>query len=254
MKVKLLLLACCLFSIANAQITWNFNSDVEGWGSYGNDVILANDGVGNLALSYSTPSGALDYPAIYNDSPLNVTNVNYFYMKFTATNCPKTSVLVNVYFEMGGQNYYANQTMNLASGEFSFNIRTEVQHTWNVLPATGTTSRIRIELPHSSELAGSNWAPAIIKIDKIAFTSSLTTGLSNELKSDITTYYSKHSNSIILQGADNCPVKVYDVAGKLVKSVNNYSTPIKIQSIKNGIYILKVLSDKQIVTRKININ
>jgi hypothetical protein len=251
MKTKLLLLLLSAFSMVNAQITWDFKTGVEGWGAYGGDIAPSWDNSDNLVCNYQI---AGNYPAIYNDQPLNVANVNYFYMKFTATNWPKTSVLVNIQFEMGGNNYYANQTMNVASGEFQFNIRTEVQHAWSILPATGTPSRIRIEIPHNSELAGSNWSTASLKIDKIAFTSSLTTGLSNELKSDITTYFNKQSNSLILQGADNCPVKIYDVAGKLLKSVNNYSTPINTRNIKNGIYILKIFSDKQTITRKININ
>lgn len=251
MKTKLLLLLLCVFSLVKAQITWDFKTGVEGWGAYGGDIAPSWDNSDNLVCNYQITG---NYPTIYNDQPLNVANVNYFYMKFTATNWPKASVLVNIQFEMGGNNYYANQTMNVASGEFQFNIRTEVQHTWSVLPATGTTSRIRIEIPHNSELAGSNWSTASLKIDKIAFTSSLTTGLSNELKSDITAFFNKNSNSIILQGADSCPVEIYDVAGKLVKSVNNYSTPINAQNIKTGIYILKIFYDKQTISRRININ
>ena len=233
-----------------AQITWDFKTGVEGWGAYGGDIAPSWDNSDNLVCNYQITG---NYPTIYNDQPLNVANVNYFNMKFTATNWPKASVLLNIQFEMGGNSYYANQTMNVASGELQFNIRSELQHTWSVLPATGTTSRIRIEIPHNSELAGSNWSTASLKIDKIAFTSSLTTGLSNELKSDITAFFNKNSNSIILQGADSCPVEIYNVAGKLVKSVNNYSTPINTLNIKNGIYILKIFSDKQTIARKINI-
>jgi len=250
MKTKLLLLLLCAFSIVNAQIIWDFKTGVEGWGAYGGDIAPSWDNSDNLVCNYQITG---NYPTIYNDQPLNVANVNYFYLKFTATNWPKASVLVNIQFEIGGNNYYANQTMNVASGEFQFNIRTEVQHTWSVLPATGTTSRIRIEIPHNSEVGGSNWSTASLKIDKIAFTSSLTTGSSNELKSEIKTYFDKNSNSIILQGADYCPIKVFDVTGKLVKSVDNYSTPIETRDFKNGIYILKIFSDKQIVTSKIDI-
>ena len=251
MKTKILLFLLCAFSLVNAQITWDFKTGVEGWGAYGGDIALSWDNSENLVCNYQI---AGNYPTIYNDQPLNVANANFFYMKFTATNWPKTSVLVNIYFEMGGNNYYANQTMNVASGEFQFNIRTEVQHAWSVLPATGTTSRIRIEVPHNSEVGGSNWSTASLKIDKIAFASLLTTGLSDDIKSDISAYFSENSKSVILKGADNCPVKIYDVTGKLVESIHNYTAPIKTQNINNGIYILKILSDNQIVTRKINVN
>ncbi len=243
MKFKLLLLACCVFSIANAQITWNFDSGIDGWGSYGGDVALVNDGAGNLALSYSTPSGALDYPTIYNDSPLNVANVNYFYMKFTATNCPKTSVLVNIFFEMGGQNYYANQTMNLAGGEFSFNIRTEVQHAWSLLPGTGTTSRIRIELPHSSELAGSDWAPAIIKIDKIAFTNSLTTELVEKADSKLVIYPNPTFESFQIKGEKFDNLTIYNATGKLIKSVNENVSSVSVADFPKGLYFVKIHSN-----------
>lgn len=251
MKIKLLLFGCCLFSIANAQITWNFDSGVEGWGSYGDDVALANDGVGNLALSYSTPSGAFDYPAIFNDSPLNVADVNYFSMKFTATNCPKTSILVNIYFEMGGQNYYANQTMNLASGEFSFNIRTEVQHTWNVLPATGTTSRIRIELPHSSELAGSDWTPASIKIDKIAFTNSLTTSLAEKADSKLVVYPNPTVESFQILGNKFDKLSIYNATGKLIKSVNENVSTVSVTDFPKGLYFVKIHSSGQTKVEKL---
>ncbi len=148
---------------------WDFKTTTEGWGSYGGDLTLSNTGDGNLTVSHSSPSdGTLDYTAIYNDTPVDVSNVDLFYMKFTATNWPKTSALVNIIFEMGGT-YYANKIMNVASGELSFNIRTENQNNWGPLPATGTTTRIRIEIPHSSELTGFNWASASLKIDKIAF-------------------------------------------------------------------------------------
>jgi hypothetical protein len=148
---------------------WDFNTTTEGWGSYGGDLTLSNTGDGNLTVSHSSPSdGVLSYTAIYNDTPVDVSNVDFFYMKFTATNWPKTSALVNIIFEMGGT-YYANKIMNVASGELSFNIRTENQNNWGPLPATGTTTRIRIEIPHSSELTGFNWATASLKIDRIAF-------------------------------------------------------------------------------------
>jgi len=251
MKIKLLLFACCLFSIANAQISWNFDSEIEGWGSYGNDVALANDGVGNLALSYSTPSGVLDYPAIYNDSPLNVANVNYFYMKFIATNCPKSSVLVNIYFEMGGQNYYANQTMNLSSGEFSFNIRTDVQHTWSVLPATGTTSRIRIELPHSSELAGFDWAPVSIKIDKIAFTNSLTTSLDERPDSKLIVYPNPTVESFQILGDKFDKLSIYNTTGKLIKSVDANVSSISVTDFAKGMYFVKIHTNGQTKVEKL---
>jgi len=148
---------------------WDFKTTTEGWGSYGGDLTLSNTGDGNLTVSHSTPSdGTLSYTAIYNDTPVDVADVDLFYIKFTATNWPKTSALVNIVFEMGGT-YYANKIMNVASGELSFNIRTENQNNWNPLPATGTTTRIRIEIPHNSELAGFDWASATMKIDRIAF-------------------------------------------------------------------------------------
>ena len=148
---------------------WDFKTTTESWGSYGGDLTLSNTGDGNLTVSHSSPSdGVLSYTAIYNDTPVDVSNVDLFYMKFTATNWPKTSALVNIIFEMGGT-YYANKIMNVASGELSFNIRTENQNNWGPLPASGTTTRIRIEIPHNSELTGFNWATASLKIDRIAF-------------------------------------------------------------------------------------
>jgi len=147
---------------------WDFKTTTEGWGSYGGDLTLSNTGDGNLTVSHSTPSdGTLSYTAIYNDTPVDVADVDLFYMKFTATNWPKTSVLMLIQFSIGGTEYYATPTVSVASGEISYYIRT--LPSWNVLPATGTTSLIRIEIPHNSELAGFDWASANFKIDRIVF-------------------------------------------------------------------------------------
>ncbi|MEI6554483.1 MAG: T9SS type A sorting domain-containing protein [Paludibacter sp.] len=244
MKIKLLLLLLCVFSMVNAQITWDFKTGVEGWGSYGDDVTVSHDGSENLVLTYTGGADAtISYPTIYNDTPVNVANVNFFYMKFAATNWPKSSVLVNIYFEMGGNNYYANQTMNVSSGEFSFNIRTEVQHTWSVLPATGTPSRIRIEIPHNSELAGSNWNGASIKIDKISFLNSLTTGLSEKSESNILVYPNPVSESFQIKGGKFDNLSIYNATGKLIKSVNANLSSISVADFAKGLYFVKIHSN-----------
>lgn len=149
---------------------WDFKTSTEGWGSYGGDLALSNAGDGNLSVSFSSPvDGTLDYTTIYTDVQIDVSNTDLFYMKYTALNWPLSSALINIHYELGGNHYYSTQTLDASGSEIQFNIRSQTQHVWSVLPATGTTTRIRIELPHSSGLTGYDWSQATLKIDKIVF-------------------------------------------------------------------------------------
>ena len=246
MKTKLLLSIWSLFSlimITSAQMTWDFKTGVEGWSSYGADYSVLHDGSENLVLTITNAGdGNIDYPTVYVDYPLDVANVNYFYMKFTASNWPKTSALVNIYFEMGGNNYYANQTMNVASGEFSFNIRTQVQHAWNILPATGTTSRIRIEIPHNSELAGSNWNGASLNVDKIALLNNLPTKLNNITDSKLLVYPNPVTESFRIKGDKFDKLSIYNATGKLIKLVPENVSSVSVTDIPKGLYFVKIHS------------
>jgi hypothetical protein len=178
MKKGFFLLIVCLFSISlltRAQdIAWDFTADNEGWNPYGDDVTTSHSG-SNLVVTYTGGGdGAYGYTTIYNTVSIDASKIDKFYMKFTAHNWVKTSVFVNITLEISGTTYYANQTMTVANGEFTFDIRDDVQNKWNNLPATGTITQIRIEIPHSSETAtASDWNGATLDIDRIAFSKSL---------------------------------------------------------------------------------
>jgi hypothetical protein len=249
MKTKHVLSIVALFSMIcslNAQKTWDFKTGTDGWTSYGADYAVSHDGSDKLMLALSTAGdGTIDYPTIYVDYPLDVSTVNYFHMKFNATNWPKTNVLVNVYFELPGGHYYANQTMNVASGEFSFHIRNQVQHTWNVLPATGTASRIRIELPHNSELAGSNWNGTTISIDEISFLYQLTTGLNESTDSRLSVYPNPAMQSFGVNGGTFDQLNIYDATGKLLKSVTKSSENVSVSDFARGLYFVEIQSNGQ---------
>lgn len=255
MKTKLFLSFMSIFSImsiATAQTTWDFKVGTEGWGSYGDDISISHDGTENLVLtSTGGTDGTVTYPAIYKDAAINVANVNFFYMKFTATNWPKSSVLVNIFFEMNGNNYYANQTMAVESGEFSFDIRNDVLQRWNALPASGTTSRIRIELPHNSELAGSNWIGATLKIDKISFLNSLTTGFYEKSESDLLVYPNPVSESFQIKGEKFDSLSIYNATGKLIKSVPENASSISVTDFAKGLYFVKIHSNGQSKVKKL---
>ena len=152
------------------DIVWDFASTIEGWNPYGDDVTTSHSG-SNLVVTYTGGGdGVYAYPTIYKDFSIDAANIDQFYMKFTAHNWVKTSVLVNIVFEIGGTPYYANQTMTVANGEFTFDIRDGVLANWNRLPTTGTISRIRIEIPHSSQSGTpSDWNGATLDIDRIVF-------------------------------------------------------------------------------------
>jgi len=155
------------------DIVWDFTASTEGWNPYGDDVTTSHSG-SNLVVTYTGGGdGAYNYTTIYTPVSISAANIDKFYMKFTAHNWVKTSVLVNILFEMNGTAYYANQTMTVANGEFTFDIRDEVQNAWNNLPTSGTISQIRIEIPHSSELSNaSDWNGATLDIDRIVFSKS----------------------------------------------------------------------------------
>ncbi len=255
MKTKLLLSILSLFSIvviSSAQITWDFKTGIEGWASYGDDITISHDGSENLVLSYTGGGdGIINYPTIFNDTPLDVANVNYFHMKFSASNWPKSSVLVNIYFEMGGNNYYANQTMNVASGQFSFHIRNEVQHTWNVLPTTGTTSRIRIEIPHNSELSGSSWNGATLNVDEISFLYEITSRLNEKTESELLVYPNPVTNSFRIKGDKFDKLSIYNATGKLIKSVTENSGSVSVNDFSKGLYFVEIHSKGQMKVEKL---
>lgn len=236
------------------QTSWYFTTGLEGWGSYGGDLTLSNDGAGSLALSYATPrDGTNNYTAIYNDMPLDIANIQYFHIKFTATNCPKSSVLVNIAFEIGTNTYYANQTVNLADGELSFNIRSQVQNAWNLLPTSGITKRIRIEIPHSSELSGSDWNTASLKIDKIAFTNTILSSAPDFdfEENELVLYPNPVTTSFDIMGQKYNKVTVLDFSGKVVKKFVRADAPFSINTLANGVYYVKIeLSDKSTVVKK----
>lgn len=152
------------------DIVWDFATTIEGWNPYGDDVTTTHSG-SNLIVTYTGGGdGVYAYPTIYKDVSIDAANIDQFYMKFTAHNWVKTSVLVNIVFEISGTPYYANQTMTVANGEFTFDIRDGVLANWNRLPTTGTISRIRIEIPHSSQSGTpSDWNGATLDIDRIVF-------------------------------------------------------------------------------------
>jgi hypothetical protein len=177
MKKGFFLLIVCLFSISlltRAQdIVWDFTSDNEGWNPYGDDVTTSHSG-SNLVVTYTGGGDhAYGYTCIYNTVSIDAAKINKFYMKYTAHNWVKTSVFVNIVLVINGTSYYANQTMTVANGEFTFDIRADVQNKWGNLPATGTITQIRIEIPHSSELAtASDWDGATLDIDRIVLSKS----------------------------------------------------------------------------------
>lgn len=255
MKTKHVLSIVALFTMIcglNAQKTWDFKTGTEGWSGYGFDYALAHDGSDKLMLTLSTAGdGTIDYPTIYVDYPLDISTVNYFYMKFTATNWPKSAVLVNVYFELPGGHYYANQTMNVTSGEFSFHIRNQVQHTWNVLPSTGTASRIRIELPHNSELAGTNWNGTSLSIDEISFLNQLTTDLNESTASRLSVYPNPATESFGVKGGTFDQLNIYDATGKLLKSVTRTSENVSVSDLARGLYFVEIQSNGQKAMEKL---
>ena len=47
-------------------------------------------------------------------------------------------------------------------------------------------------------------------------------------------------------------VKIFDTQGKLIKQINNYSSasPIAIQALKPGVYLVKIVKDNAMVTKR----
>jgi len=155
--------------LSNTQTSfWEFGSSTEGWSPYGDDVTTTQNN-SNLIVGYTGGGdGAYGYPTIYKDVSIQAADINKFYMKYKANNWIKSSVLVNIVFEIGATSYYANKILQASESEFSLDIRSEVLHQWNVLPASGTISRIRIELPHNSESTNpADWNGSNFEIDKI---------------------------------------------------------------------------------------
>jgi len=254
MKAKLLLILLFVFSMTNAQTTWDFKTGTEGWANYGDDVSVSHDGSENLVLTYTGGvDGVYSYTTIYNPAVIDVANINFFNMKFAATNWPKASVLFLIQFTIGGTDYYATKTISVVSGTVSFNLRTETEHTWSVLPASGTTSQIRIEIPHNSELAGSNWNGAILKIDKISFLKSLSTNLNEKTVSDYIVYPNPVSESFRIKGDKYDKLSIFDAAGRFVKEFNTTSTSNSVLDFPKGLYFLKIESEGATIIKKLSL-
>jgi hypothetical protein len=253
MKKRNFILLLCLLSISlltKAQVAvWDFKTGAEGWNPYGDDVTAAHDGSENLVVTYTGGGdGVYSYTTIYKPVSIEAADIDKFYMKFTAHNWVKTSVFVNIVLEIGGTSYYANKTMDVTSGVFTFDIRSEVEAAWSILPATGTITQIRIEIPHSSMTGtASDWNGATLDIDRIAFSktditapvlSAVTTGPVTT-GNDITATCSEDA-TIYLVPAGTAKVKADILAAAAVNAsaTANVAATLNTTGITLGNYIL----------------
>ncbi len=65
--------------------------------------------------------------------------------------------------------------------------------------------------------------------------------------------YPNPTNSIInISGINNFEqLQIYDMQGKLVKNINNYTNTINVKGLLTGNYIIKIISDKTVITKKL---
>ncbi len=104
----------------------------------------------------------------------------------------------------------------------------------------------------SSATAYLNGNPAVVKV--IESTSGIATINSNNLK-----VYPNPSNGILnIESADNAVVQLFDLSGKQVmmnvRVIANERHLINIQDLANGIYMMKISTDKTVATQKIVVN
>ncbi len=88
------------------------------------------------------------------------------------------------------------------------------------------------------------------------FTSSCTpVGINNNTVKEINIYPNPTTGTLNITNAENADVYVYNILGEVVASINNaapFST-IDMSELSEGTYIVKILTDKNVITKKINL-
>lgn len=84
---------------------------------------------------------------------------------------------------------------------------------------------------------------------------SITTGINKASVKSINVYPNPTKGVLNIENAENSSIKVYNIIGDVVASVNNASTltKIDISNLAEGSYIVKILSDKKSIVKKINL-
>ncbi|OFX23144.1 MAG: hypothetical protein A2033_15375 [Bacteroidetes bacterium GWA2_31_9] len=78
----------------------------------------------------------------------------------------------------------------------------------------------------------------------------------NSMSNKVINVYPNPTKGVLnIENAENSSIKVYNIIGNVVASVNNASTltTIDISNLAEGSYIVKILSDKKSVVKKINL-
>lgn len=67
----------------------------------------------------------------------------------------------------------------------------------------------------------------------------------------LTIYPNPASTVFYVDGKDISKVEIYDLAGRLVRSVSNISNGISVNELSKGIYIVRIQSDKSTISKKL---
>lgn len=76
-------------------------------------------------------------------------------------------------------------------------------------------------------------------------------GVSDLLASQVQIYPNPASGIFYIDSKEASKVEIYDLTGRIVKSVSNYSNGISVRELSKGIYLVKIQVNHQIITKKL---
>jgi len=198
------------------------------WKVYGDPNSLANGGSGQLFLSAN---------AVANPSAGTTGQQYSAYVDLTASNIVITQgdVYVGAVQSVGFAGFGMDSSSNTAPNR---------QWQWMTVFSQNNWSTMQSQL-------------ASLELGFTAFFTSMTTGLDGSYTEEMINVFPNPTSNLLhvqLPSADNNPiVKIFDVMGKQVaeQKVSEIETNFDMSSFATGVYVVSIVTDKQVITRKV---
>ena len=90
----------------------------------------------------------------------------------------------------------------------------------------------------------------IFMVDDISINTT-TTGVNTLSENNVNIYPNPTTGILNITGVDNFnQIQVLDISGKIVKSINNYTNSINVSNLTKGNYIIKIVTDNSVITKR----
>jgi len=222
-----------------------------------NTTSIVFDGSGNGATFYpdvmaydATPD---DYISLHNDGvltaqPYTLTAADkgtWVYLPFTeedvdAYTFEHGTYYVGLYFEsyVGEDDYYLALDNSVRQGYGHFIGKVE-----------GSLSRFGV--------TGSVMIDAYTSKEQMQYDMDLSSGVTPVVSNNAVKVYPNPTSGLVkIDNVEGATINVYNVAGALVQTVvsNSVNTSLNLSGLSNGSYIVKIVKNNEVVTKKVNLN